>query len=58
MSVIDMEFPPESYNVFDSDQFEMARARLAGDASPGQGKAMAASNVGVASMAGKCRNNP
>jgi hypothetical protein len=27
-----MEFPPESYNVFDSEQFETARARLAGDA--------------------------
>ncbi len=27
-----MEFPPESYDVFDSDLFETARARLAGDA--------------------------
>jgi hypothetical protein len=27
-----MEFPPESYNVFDSEQFETARARLTGDA--------------------------
>jgi hypothetical protein len=27
MSVIDMEFPPESYDVFDSEQFETARAR-------------------------------
>ena len=31
-SVIDMEFPPESYDVFDSDLFETARARLTGDA--------------------------
>jgi hypothetical protein len=27
-----MEFPPENYDVFDSEQFETARARLAGDA--------------------------
>jgi hypothetical protein len=27
-----MEFPPESYDVFDSEQFETARARLTGDA--------------------------
>jgi hypothetical protein len=27
-----MEFPPESYDVFDSELFETARARLAGDA--------------------------
>ncbi len=27
-----MEFPPESNDVFDSEQFETARARLAGDA--------------------------
>jgi hypothetical protein len=27
-----MEFPPESYDVFDSEQLETARARLAGDA--------------------------
>jgi hypothetical protein len=29
-----MEFPPESYDVFDSDLFETARARLTGDAVP------------------------
>ncbi len=27
-----MEFPPENYDVFDSEQFETARARLTGDA--------------------------
>jgi hypothetical protein len=27
-----MEFPPETYDVFDSEQFETARARLTGDA--------------------------
>jgi hypothetical protein len=27
-----MEFPPENYDVFESEQFETARARLAGDA--------------------------
>jgi hypothetical protein len=27
-----MEFPPETYDVFDSDLFETARARLTGDA--------------------------
>jgi hypothetical protein len=32
MTVIIMEFPPESYDVFDAEQFETARARLAGDA--------------------------
>ena len=26
-----MEFPPETYDVFDADQFETARPRLAGD---------------------------
>jgi hypothetical protein len=27
-----MEFPPETYDVFEANQFETARARLAGDA--------------------------
>ncbi len=27
-----MEFQPETYDVFEADQFESARARLAGDA--------------------------
>jgi hypothetical protein len=27
-----MEFPPETYDVFEADQFETARARLTGDA--------------------------
>jgi hypothetical protein len=27
-----MEFPPETYDVFEADQFESARARLAGEA--------------------------
>jgi hypothetical protein len=27
-----MEFPPETYDVFEADQFKTARARLTGDA--------------------------